>query len=693
MATHTVSVDEDTARQLLLARAIDEGDPEGKLIGAAERDRIEEEALQEARAQAERPQPLHFLKPRAARMLAVLEQRDPALAGLRRSESWRAWLPWALPVATLLAGAFIDRIDHPQQVNMLSPALLGIVFWNLAMYVLLAAGAFWPGRWRPLADWQRWLAQWPARERRAGRLRSMVRMVFHRHWFAVAGSAETLWWKQLLHLAAAGWAVGLACSVVAGGLVREYRVGWESTLLDPGSVHAILSVLFAPVVALLPFDAFSAADLQRMAFSSQQPAGVAEARRWVWMYVALLGLLVVLPRLLLAAWTAWRGRRLRRRLPLDLGDAYFDELLARVMPVTVTLAIAADEEARAAWGRLLQQVADHPVPDGWGRPFEVIRTARGDVLRAVGADAASAADAEADACVSVDAGDAGPWTRDAAWLARVRNQLPPRRRAGFARIAETVERRNAERFARATESLAHWLLQAARERGEVDSPPAGLRQLVDGAERVAGQRAREAASHAVLERLVAGQAALLADLVRLHGTAPVLALQALPDATQALALQRQIDSPQAGLAGAASGAAMGAGIDLMTGGLTLGAAAALGALIGGTTALAAAQRRNRASPDGQTMVQLSDEQLQALAESAVLLYLAIASRDARLGAAGEAPPTWRSEVIAAVANRRPALATLWSEARTAGEGDALQARMTREVATLVRAVLAAVEPA
>lgn len=691
MATHTVSVDEDTARQLLLARAIDEADPEGKLIGAAERDRIEEEALQEARARAERPQPLDLLKPRAGRMLAVLAQRDPSLAALRQSEGWRAWLPWALALATLAAGALIDRIDHPQQVNMLSPALLGIVFWNLAMYLLLAAGALLPARWRPLADWQRWLAQWPARERRAGRLRSMVRMRFHGHWFTAAGTAETLWWKHLLHLAAAGWAVGLACSVLAGGLVREYRVGWESTLLDLGSVHAILSVLFAPVVALLPFDAFTAADLQRMAFSSPQPAGVAEARRWVWMYVALLGLLVVLPRLLLAGWTAWRGQRLRRRLPLDLGDAYFGELLARVMPVTVTLAVPADDEGRAAWRRLLQQVADHPVPAAWSRPFDVIRTARGDVLRAVGSDAAAAADADADACVALAASDAGPWTRDAAWLARVRDHLPARRRGGFARIAETVERRNAERFARATEALAHWLLQAARERGEVASPPAGLRQLVDGAERVAGQRAREAASQAVLERLVAGQEALLADLVRLHGTAPVVALQALPDA--ALALQRQIDSPQAGLAGAASGAAMGAGIDLMTGGLTLGAAAALGALIGGTTALAAAQRRNRASPDGQTVVQLSDEQLQALAESAILLYLAVASRDARLATATEAPSAWRSEVIAAVAHRRPALAGLWSEARKAGAGEALQARMTRELAALVRAVLAAVEPA
>ena len=48
-------------------------------------------------------------------------------------------------------------------------------------------------------------------------------------------------------------------------------------------------------------------------------------------------------------------------------------------------------------------------------------------------------------------------------------------------------------------------------------------------------------------------------------------------------------------AGAATGAAMGAGIDMITGGLTLGAATALGAMIGGGAAYAAALWKNRGS--------------------------------------------------------------------------------------------------
>jgi hypothetical protein len=62
-------------------------------------------------------------------------------------------------------------------------------------------------------------------------------------------------------------------------------------------------------VALLPFDGFSAADLQRMAFRSGAAIGVEEARRWVWMYVRPAVLVVVAAAPLLAAWSGWRAAR------------------------------------------------------------------------------------------------------------------------------------------------------------------------------------------------------------------------------------------------------------------------------------------------------------------------------------------------------------------------------------------------
>lgn len=780
MEDSTLRLDEASARRLVLVRAIDDVDTQGKLLSEVERERLERDAL-EATRRATPSQDIdlaHYLQQRATRMLAAVENRNPQLAALREPEPWRRWAMGLVPLVACFIGAAIDRIDNPQQVNMLSPPLLGVVLWNLAVYALLAIGAFLPRRAQaasPLAGLQRWLAAAGSRAR-TGRLRTDVSARFHQQWLQATGARQALWWKQLLHLAAAGWAAGLALSIVIGGLVRQYRVGWESTLLDVHQVHAFLSVLFAPVVALLPFEAFTVADLQRMAFGAGG-VGVDEARRWVWMYLALLAVLVIVPRLLLAAAAAWRGRKLASAVRIDLRDPYFVEVLARVSPARVTLGLVAPPgAARAQLLRALGEAADRPPPGGSG-PWTVLTTSKGDVLRVFdipagfepppvavprpggGPGAAQAwlkdllrrfkaggpveraqdevlsalADADLVLLVAEGAGELDACTRLLHWMARpalvlvppggsleaMRSQvqrlrlaaqvlplqaatahwqrepqllraiaalLAPSKRAGFGRVAAAWGERGEERFRCAMDVLAALLLRAARDSEEVAAGPAGLRQWVDAGEREAGQRARDGASQALLQRLRLAEAGTFAELMRLYrlDSTPV-ALPAVAADHDAFRVQQAVDEPQAGMAGAATGAAMGAGIDLMTGGLTLGAAAALGAVIGGGAAYVAAAWKNRTAPSGQAQVQLGEDMLQALAESLLLRYLTVAHRD---GLPGEDPPaTWRSEVIAAVAGRRQELAGLWSEARGAFDDAPVQQRLARELALLARGLL------
>jgi hypothetical protein len=84
----------------------------------------------------------------------------------------------------------------------------------------------------------------------------------------------------------------------ARGVLNEYAAGWESTFLDAAQVHALLSFLFAPALAVFPLQGFSLADVQALRFVQEpSPAGGA---RWVHLYAATLLLLVVLPRLVLA---------------------------------------------------------------------------------------------------------------------------------------------------------------------------------------------------------------------------------------------------------------------------------------------------------------------------------------------------------------------------------------------------------
>ncbi|HET8748163.1 MAG TPA: DUF3482 domain-containing protein [Ramlibacter sp.] len=767
-------LDEPSARQLVLVRAVEDVDTQGRLLSAVEREQLEGEALEASRGSGAAGIDFgQYLQQRARRMLAVVDKRQPRIAALQDPEAWRRWVLAGVPLLACVLGAAIDRIDNPHQVNMLSPPLLGVLAWNLAVYVLMLLSLFLPRAPQlPVAGLQRWLAGLPAPGRRTGRLHTDVAARFHEHWLRATGSQQWLWLKQLLHLSAGGWALGLAISIVLGGIVREYRVGWESTLLGVEQVHAFLRALFAPVVALLPFQAFSVADLQRMSFHSGAPVGVDEARRWVWMYVALLFLLVVIPRALLAAWAHWRRRRLARAVRIDLRDPYFVQVLARVSPARITIGLVApDSPGRDAVLRMLHQVADRPPPDGHV-PWTVLSTAKGDVLRVFEVppgfqppaavvtapagggspaqawlqdllgrfktvpraheqrDAVQATLADTDLMLVVPARPAdlreaarllhwvgqptivlapddqavigaaqqlgagtqvlplehctAHWLADPVLLEAAAARVAAGKRAGFERLAATWKDRNAVRFAEAMRLLATELARAARDSEDVGSAPVSLRHLVNAAERDASQRAREGARNALLQRLRAGEAAVLAELVQLYRAGVPLAPVAGARMESGFSEQQPVDSPQAGLAGAATGAAMGAGIDLLTGGLTLGAAAALGAMIGGGAAYAAAAWRNRGTPGGQPQVQLGDDLLQTFTESLVLTYLVVAHRALPRE---EAPPSWRSEVVAAVEARRDPFSELWQQTRQAPQPTTTVPALATMLEDIVRDVL------
>jgi len=773
-------LDPAAARQLVLVQAIEEADAQGRVLGAAEREQAEREALAASRPSAggERLDAGTYLRERARRLLALVEMRQPRLAALQDTEAWRSWLAWGLPLVACLLGAAIDRIDNPRQVNMLSPPLLAVLLWNLLVYLVLLAAPLLPGEWRqrsPVAALQRRLAGAGDRGWRTGNLRADVTNTFHQRWFGVTARCQGYWWRQVLHATAAAWAVGLAISIVLGGLVREYRVGWESTLLELPQVHAFLSVLFAPVVALLPFDAFSIAQLERMHFGSAVQPAVGESRHWVWMYLALLALLVAIPRGLLAAWACWRGGQVGRTVTLDLGDGYYRELLARVSPVRVVLALlATDAGARLVLQRVLRQASDQPAlrasapqpawsvliteredelrllelpaqyelplpgpqtaaPGWWDKvsrawkagdapqPTDALQRARGvaDLLVLAPTGAADlqrhlalarwlgkpacvlaradleamrncVAEAQLPAQVLALQGHTRHWLRDALLRNVLAAQLPASKAAGFARIASAWEERAQARFAQSMRLLARQLLRAAAEVQEVPVGPLSLKRLLSAAERETVQEARQDAMGALVQRLRLAQDHTLEQWLALHGIEePVGAVLQQHMEQGKFLVQQAVDSPQASMAGAATGAAMGAGIDLMTGGLTLGAAAALGALVGGAAAFTAAHWKNRAAPSGASQIQLGDEMLQNLVEGALLLYLAVV----HWGRSGEedalvTQPSWRAEVVAAVEAARPQLDVLWAAAReSSGDSHELQMQMASLLQTTSRQVL------
>jgi hypothetical protein len=763
-----IHADEQQARLMILAQAIETSDAQGKLLSAAEREDIDRLALQSARAAAAGA-PVNvedFLRERAQQVLNMIENRNPALASLRERRPWTQWLTAAAPLAAVALGAATDRIANPHRVDLLSLPLLAILGWNLVMYcaLLFSYRLRRPGRDRvTFASLPRWAVGLRGWQRRPGQLQANVTALFLRHWYGASAALRAQRWRKTLHLAAAGWALGVALSLFTRGLVVEYRVGWESTFLNAEQVHAILRVLLMPAMALFPFEPFSVQDIAGLQFSNGN--GALAGARWVYLYATLLAVVVILPRLLLALFAGWRERMLSGRVWLSLTDPYHQRLLHMLNPTRVQLGLIAvcDEDRNALLGTLRRRaqglyatdgahntiqtllrtssgdelfIANMPVtghapplpgtmsaPVGWaGRTFDRLLGTRSagpvpavdrspaagqhdsDVVLLVVRDASASEAAlsllrgvDKPGLVLVDSPASAEFDREAEvvqWRARVKalgptaevlgfdsfarcwvqdpilldaiaRCMPDHKKEGFNRLAAAWQARNRERLALSMRAIARQLVDAASEVEKVRGMAPSVVRLIKPSDRQASAQARKDAMATVIGRLHRSARATHASLLRLHGIDDVAGLLLEDALEEKFNIQAPINAREAGIAGAATGAGTGAAVDLVTGGLTLGAAAALGALIGGGAAFAGAAWNNRASPAGAATVQLSDEMLLALLVATLLHYLSITHFDGEPPAheTSDMAQRWKNKVTAAVARRKKTLADIWVNAR------------------------------
>ena len=144
-----MSMDEAAARRVTLAQAIEDADTEGKLLSAFDREQIDRQARQAAgvgSAEGAPVTPEHFLDVRAQRVIAAVAPRHPGLASLQEPPAWQRWVGVGLPVLALFMGVLTDVIANPHRVDLVSLPLLGLLAWNIAVYLVLIAGLFkWSG--------------------------------------------------------------------------------------------------------------------------------------------------------------------------------------------------------------------------------------------------------------------------------------------------------------------------------------------------------------------------------------------------------------------------------------------------------------------------------------------------------------------------------------------------------------------
>ncbi|MBS0507332.1 MAG: DUF2868 domain-containing protein [Proteobacteria bacterium] len=629
-------------RTIELAQSLERVDDQRALVSQTEWDEATRHAVQAARERGvQRVGAADVLLQRSRAVLARAAGRDATLAALQQPGAQGRWLARGLPLLALLLGLVLDRVANAHRVDLLSPPLLLVLGWNLAIYALLAWHA-----WRGAGDGhgaptafaalQRWLLRRQAPGGNARRsLPARIAADFYLRWSALTLPRFAQQASAVLHLCAAAWAMGLALSLLLRGLVVSYRFGWESTFLDAAQVHAIVGLLFAPLTLLFGLTPFS---LQEIAATQNFAGEGAAGARWVWMYVGLLALVVIAPRLLLAAWAGWRQARLARHCTLDVDGSDFDTL-RQTLPGDLAIGLLCTAPAQQqALRTLLALHAEHGA----------MASAHGDRLRLLQPeDIAGAVDAvitwgdapapatptawQSAPAARIGALDWGPsWVQDGLLFQRLATLLPERQQA-LRRLGAAWQARSEALFTQSLQALAQHLHACAAL--------------------VAGDH--DAARYAQLLQT------LDARLAQLHGLGDAAWQQPrqLPPPNTA-APERSGDGKALAVgtsagaaAGAAAGAKVGAMIDLGTGGLTLGLGTALGALLGGTAAWAV---RNLKKEDQRQ--EATQDLLHHMAEAACTRYLVL-SHLGRVPAeqAQELGARWQAEVTGTVAAHWEAL--------------------------------------
>jgi hypothetical protein len=330
---------EDTLRCVLLVKAVEDVDRSGSVLPPGDRAQATRDALraagivagEEGSVASSEARLARALGDRAERLVGPLVERFPIVDEALGRTRTPAWAITALLVVAFASGLGLSALDGSRRINILAFPFIGLVAWNVAMYVLLAAA--WVrsvlGRKVAAKRGRRWAVS--AFTRRVEPLLRATRRVhavlgealggYAAGWVDVGGPYVMQHAKRALHLAAAAVAVGLIVGLYVRGTVLRYEAGWESTFLGAAQVQAVIGALFGPVAQWsglrLPD---TIAELEALRWTTAGGGG--DAAPWIHLIALTLLTYVVLPRMVLAGIATLALWRLGRTgaLPVPLRE-------------------------------------------------------------------------------------------------------------------------------------------------------------------------------------------------------------------------------------------------------------------------------------------------------------------------------------------------------------------------------------
>ncbi len=383
---------------MVLVRAIETSDPAYEVLSQGDREFATREArrhdsgpaIQDSGAsaplsQAGRPrertlknslsgeEEVFFVR-RARHLQERLAKKFPALADTKDFSA--VSVVFSIAIVAFLLGIATNALGESNRVNIIAFPLLGMLAWNVGVYLLLSVGWFGTrGRTVRVQSHPQQRAvmalMLPSRMLKShaapNALAAGIRR-YHDDWTKLAAPLYSARAKYVLHFAAALLALGAVAGMYLRGIGLEYLAGWESTFLSERDLRSLLKFVLAPASALTGIALPDERQIAALRWSATQPGE--NAARWIHLWAMTAVLVIVAPRIALAV-AAWvKKKRLASdfRLP---DEPYFRRLLrrnggerVRLLPCSYQPSDEVRENIRKSLARVLGESARVEVDEG-----------------------------------------------------------------------------------------------------------------------------------------------------------------------------------------------------------------------------------------------------------------------------------------------------------------------------------------
>jgi hypothetical protein len=271
------------------------------------------------------------------------------------------------------------------------------------------------------------------------------------------------------------------------------------------------------------------------------------------------------------------------------------------------------------------------------------------------------------------------WIQEGELLDRVAAIVEPSKQGTARKLRDAWLDTNTALFHRSAQEIAAFLEETANHREKAET-----------------KDRRSDAEKRLHEGMVRRFQSTVNALLRAHGIAGESATKLSEMARNLVEPNAEIDARKAGLLGAVvGGASTGVAADVMSGGLTLGGGAIVGAFVGGLLSLGSARAYNWFYSDDGTL-RCSETTLNDLARKAVFVYLTIAHHGRGQGGWNELheqqeQPAWQALIDNVVAPYQTSFNRQWADARARGPSNSPDASSASpQLASLVYQVMSEV---